>query len=514
MFSSAELISFVFANDNDTYYGDDLLKLNLNQYLWRELHESYKSVYFLSAEDDFFAVRTYGDQSCRPFSYRGGFFSKNKQQKFGNWMLQELCSRPGDAAAFVCPLEDFCRIMSDKQWSAELRNIGVAPRRSGTIVLTASATVERTRELLLSSPVFEWLFETAVTDLRGGAQQDLYGVLQSRKTNSCIYLNSFTRKRLRDMLLHVVMRFPDRYRGSTELETMADYLYAWLNDPALQKRAPLLLTNVPTRYLLYRELYGQLCDEQIWNKLERLYGCHDREDTLYRTELRLNAPPVLRDRRSYAGKCVMLQLPRWVCADPCEGEELEAVLKNIHKQVSAPKNRKENPELMAAADKFLQLLGTVWTDDIYSYKLLMRALEFCVCRIYLDPDDKEFEDALKLIDTLEEGFTVTENCFALQRNLDICCKNGSGGPLYEKEISQLRSKVMVFESMRDKYMDLVNASILQLTIPDVSEDFAKLSTQLKEEIEKTEVQRKHQEIVYDDDFSFSPEDYMISLSSL
>ena len=78
----------------------------------------------------------------------------------------------------------------------------------------------------------------------------------------------------------------------------------------------------------------------------------------------------------------------------------------------------------------------------------------------------------------------------------------------------LKREYMVFESMRDKYMDIVNASILQLMIPDVSEDFAKLSTQLKEEIEKTDVQMTHQEIVYDDDFSFSPEDYMISLSSL
>ena len=58
MFSSKELLHLVFADETDTYYGDDLLKLELNQYLWLKLHESYQTVYFLGAAGKTFTIKT------------------------------------------------------------------------------------------------------------------------------------------------------------------------------------------------------------------------------------------------------------------------------------------------------------------------------------------------------------------------------------------------------------------------------------------------------------------------
>ena len=102
MFSSKELISFVFANENDIYYSEDLRKRNLNQYLWETLHENYETVYFLTAEDNRFRVRTFGDLSgdiaglekqAKPKLW--SFLGSSEQEKFSNWLLRQLCAKPG-----------------------------------------------------------------------------------------------------------------------------------------------------------------------------------------------------------------------------------------------------------------------------------------------------------------------------------------------------------------------------------------------------------------------------------
>ena len=67
MFSSNDLTHLVFANETDTYYRDDLLKLDLHQYLWLDLHEKYSAVYFLTLSESTFSIKTYGDLKCKAY---------------------------------------------------------------------------------------------------------------------------------------------------------------------------------------------------------------------------------------------------------------------------------------------------------------------------------------------------------------------------------------------------------------------------------------------------------------
>ena len=93
MFSPTELISLVFANKDDLYFGDDLLKLNLNQHLWKELHKTYQTVYFLSAAEKAFTVRTFGDIHGTPYTPKYSLFS-SEQSKFSGWLMRQLRVKP------------------------------------------------------------------------------------------------------------------------------------------------------------------------------------------------------------------------------------------------------------------------------------------------------------------------------------------------------------------------------------------------------------------------------------
>ena len=90
MFSSSDLISFVFANENDTYYRDDLLKLNQDQQLWHLLHESFDTVYFLRNTENQLQVYSFGDSKGGPCPVFKDKIFTSAEEQLGNWMLRQL----------------------------------------------------------------------------------------------------------------------------------------------------------------------------------------------------------------------------------------------------------------------------------------------------------------------------------------------------------------------------------------------------------------------------------------
>lgn len=517
MFSSKELISFVFANENDIYYGEDLLKLNLNQYLWTKLHESYETVYFLSAAENSFNVRSFGDSTC--IAYDSGkksitkllsFIGSTEQDKLGAWMLRQLRAKPNQAVAFVCPLEDFCTVLADDRWTTVLQSIAEEKKRSGIFVLTAPATSERTKDLLLNSPVFDRLGETAVTDLRGGELRELYGPIKRNKWDSCLFLNTFPRERVRSLLLHLAMEYPDRCQSCQELDTLADYLTGYLHDPQSQQEEPLLTSNLPAGYLLYRELYEQLASESVWNRLAKQSA---KAFPKHSSASLCREAPVLRDLKCYAGKCMMLRLPKWVREQDGEGRRADKILENIQREVSAPKNRPENKEITAAAEEFLSQLDAVNADDLDTYLQLLQAIEFCAGRVYAEPGREETGRVLAIIEKLRSGISISGACFTMRRDLKLYQSQAAPGSLQSAKLLRMNKQLATLEELRKRYVDLVNASILELTMPASTTHIMDQLEELKQEVEECEEQIPQiqdlplGEDEFGDDFSFRPEDY-------
>ncbi len=521
MFSPSELLSFVFANENDVYYGEDLLKLNLNQYLWRKLHENYETVYFLHASDNGFSVKSFGDLSCKPYDPgpRSFFGLAKKQNNLGAWIQRQLCANPSHAVAFVCPMKDFCAVLEDDRWTSVLQNIATAQRRTGIFVLTASATAEHTQKLLLHSPVFDRLHETAVTDVRGGQIQELYGPIKRRKWDSCLFLNTFTWDRVRNLLLHIAMEQPSRCISCKQLDSLAEYLTDYLNDPRLQRAQPLFGGLLPSSYLLYRDLYEQLRDERVWSRLVQQSGLDAQSRQHGRildhsTEV-CHGTPVLRDLKCYAGKCMMLRLPGWFHEYNADDTRVLRTLESIQCEVSAPKNRPENQQIVSAVEEFLKLVDKVYVGDIETYKQILFAVEFCVKWVYAEPESKHYSNILKIIENLQNHITNSSTRFALCRDLTYN-QHYYAGSLHDRKLSQIERECEKYEKICKLQLDLIHASILELTMPSSASNIMDQLDRLTQGVLDCQeqpadvVETTSQEDGIEEDFTLRPEDYVFN----
>lgn len=512
MFSTNELISFVFANNNDLYFGSDLLTLDLNQHLWMTLHDRYKTVYFLKAAGEAFSVTTYGDLSGEPFKpdsgrlhtwLRNRFSAETPQDQFANWLLAQLCKPQGEAVAFVCPLEDFCYTLSLPSWTPLLTRIANAVGRTGSFVLTADAIPERTRDLLLSCPVFETLRDTAVMNLRSGGQRELYDSLfRSKQEGQCLFLNAFTYERLRSLLLHLCIRIPDRFDDLEAIDQLTYYLHTYLHDPNRQLTEPLEDFGIPAACMSYRELYDLLARPSIWRRL------HDRASCFVQTgrlpELHFQEAPVHRDRNSYAGVCMTLRLPQWL--NRSASEDLPAIyrtLLRIRKQVCAPKNQTENETVCGAAAKFLNQLDSVAAGDVETYKLILDAVAFCVDWAYLSPDADESTRVNQILDSWSTCIPMSQQCFQSQRNLSLQTAQSDAGmsAVYRTRLIQAQNTFKLQRKNKEEFLGMIRAAIVELdlirTIP--------ITNNIVEQM--AQMQRSRAESYADDAFEFTMEDY-------
>ena len=486
MFSSKELISFVFSNENDTYYGDDLIKRDLNHYLWERLHAGFDAVYFLSAGDGTFSIRSYGDLRCN--TYTPGkkkllsiFSGSTEQSEQGSWIQKQLRAKSGETAAFVCPLEDFCTVLSDSRWDESLEAMAEDPKRTGIFVLTASATAERTSRLLLESPVFDKLHETAVTDLRGCALRDLYGSLKKRKWDNCLFLNSFSWERIRGLLLHLVMEDADRYTACANLDSMTEYLYALFHDPQFADTQPLFHSDFPADYLMYARVYEQLQSLRSWQVLENQSAAFARQDQRPRRKDG-SGVPVLRDRNSYAGRCMKIRLPGWLLRDEAAAPRASELLQSIRDQVSVPKNRLENGELAAAAEELLNQLDAVHDGDGDTFCQVLSALKFCVSHVYADPQAEETAGILEVIRKQKQAVDICGMYFAVQRDLKLYQAHPVQGSLQSVTLQQMRAKLETLEKIRIRYIDLIHSMEIALTMPASAANIQGMLEELEQEI--------------------------------
>lgn len=511
MFSSEELISFVFANESDIYYGDDLLKLNLDQLLWKRLHENYETVYFLRAQEGLFQVRTFGDRTANPDWKKNAvkLWGKSDYVKQGSWLQRQLRATH-QRAAFVCSLEDFCTVLDNDRWEETLREIASAKKRSGKIVLTVPVTAEHSCGYLLHSRVFDWLGEKAVTDARGGSLRPLYSQIKSGKGKDCMFLNVFTWERIRDLLVHITMEHPDRCCDASELEALAKTLAGGLNDPGMGPTEIFPESDGPLCYLRCRDLYARLQDDQVWEKLLRWKDACEVSSP-ERPELL-----ILRDKKGFAGKCTLLSLPKWLRERQDDGPWAAAMLDKIKKAVAVPKNRPENPEVVALIVRYLDQLNAFSVDDAQTYKWLLKTIEFCTQWLYIDAEGEEFDEFQKIMECLDACIATSNQCYMLQRNLSVYqsqnqCGSLTQKKLTQKKLAQMKENLEVSSRMCREFQDIADSSILEFSMPRGTGDHDRLLEKLQTVVNMKEKATAEQEAKNDgDEYIFIKEDYDVS----
>ncbi len=497
MFSPTERLHLVFAHDDDLYYDENLLKLNLNQYLWLKLHESgYQTVYFLHRDKDGFRVGTYGDLQAQP--YAPTWFLQLFQTEalnFGEWMLSQLRGRSTQRAAFVCPMDTFCAVAGEEPWAGVLRKLARAGKWSGILVLTAPVEVEKTRELLLGSSVFGALGDPAIRNLRAGPLCPLYRTLAEDKPSGVVYLNGYTRERLRALLLHVMMDNSSEsfFADDGKLDRMAEYLTQYLNNAWLQREKPLFGACKCKEYPKYCELYQCLQERTAWQRLEdaaetaaqqgglkaylRVIGCQ------YRGPSDVAVFP-MREGHTAAGRCVSLWPPERVDRNVKDGTESAfQIAHEIAQTLLAPWNRSDNGKITADMEDFRNRLSSaLGNEDYETYRRILKAIRFCAQRLQTPADSEEEESVLVLDNSLRALIENSEDYFEADRRLKRYSYQGASQHLAGAQLQQLREMTDAARLRLNRLEELVMGAIVKVDLTASAKEVTELASGLQNQL--------------------------------
>ena len=492
MFSAKGPVCLTFGDENDCYYTEDLLQLDLQQYLWMRLHsENYAAVYFLRKKNDDFEITTFGDTDRQLPT--NGFLWKNTTniltaQKFWEQMLK--WTRQG--AAVVCPLNDFCQVA---EHAGILRRPSEELNRKGIFVLTASIYAEQNAKSLLQSSAFseERLNFKPLLEVRRASEQGLYESLSER--NCCVFLNTPTRENLRPILQRILLEHPSRMAACPDLNRMADQLARCLREPAPgQSLKKLRALGSPVRYASFRDIYRCLQDQTEWNDLLAVSKQEPLREEAHAAE------NILREPGGWAARCLALRMPQEAALDAMLRNYAEEGLKQIHRLAASPRNRMENPRIIAAVTHFLAEASTAWNAwDWDTYSRVLYAIGVCLGKVSTKENGEESDAILKIVEMLNMNIDLSgqhyQNKQALwdgEKTLDLnshisqmylqklrCCVE-----LEEKQLRIYGSRIPEVVLSFSLHSTLLSASALNQELEQKLEEMTKEVHHLKEIVEE------------------------------
>ncbi len=489
MFSSDSFIQLAFANENDTYYCENLMKLNLQQYLWRELHRNdYQAVYFLRKKDERLIAESFGDHGIVPFSGQSGGFFKvliPYEKQFVSWMKARLTDKE-QKAAFVCSLSDFCEIFQTKPWKNELQQLSGLSGRKGTIVLTVPPVVEHSRRKLLCSPVFEMLQDPVILNVRQGNIRNLYSSLKNGKAESCEFLNTFTRDRLRSMLLHAAMEKEEFYEDAL-LDLMADYLAQLLHNRQLQWKCSPFHPDFHSDTATFTELYYQLRDPKVWKRLLDTMQQIQEAGSIstyvraqgadYRQDDGMGTTRISHQKGSFACNCMALRPQKLSDPDDALKRSPEEMLMEICYELSVHQNKEENAQVTQFISECLKDLGNVChKGDGGTYQRVLYAIHFGVQCLYAPEQDTE--EIKKILGALNHYIRLSESTFDARCNYERMSEKAASG-LGESILLHLRTQYLAQKKALATFDSGIESRLLHYSAGQQSVDnFQEIASEL------------------------------------
>lgn len=498
MFSAKGPVCLTFGDENDCYYTEDLLQLDLQQYLWMCLHsENYAAVYFLRKKNDDFEITTFGDTDRQLPT--NGFLWKNTTniltaQRFWEQMLK--WTRQG--AAVVCPLNDFCQVV---EHAGMLRRPSEELNRKGIFVLTASIYAEQNAKSLLQSSAFseERLNFKPLLEVRCASEQGLYESLSER--NCCVFLNTPMRENLRPILQRILLEHPDRMAACPDLNRMADQLACCLREPAPgQGLKKLCALGSPVRYASFRDIYRCLQDLTEWNDLLAISKQEPLREEAHAAENILRAPD------GWAARCLALRMPKEAALDTMLRNYAEEGLKQIRRLAASPRNRMENPEVTREISRFLaEIPKAESSGDGNSRCWLIYSIAVCLPRVCAEQEG-ETQALLKVVEILKCVYEILGQYSAAKRDLRMYSYSVGGTSTEETlpvdtvlsiqklQLQKLQAAVLATEDTLKRCIDLAYGAVINLSnwnyhqLQDVLQSVQNLEQDLVKQEQKAEAE--------------------------
>jgi hypothetical protein len=446
LFESNELVHFVFADDGDLYYRESLLQLDMNQYLWFGLKETgYNNIFFLNAADNFesFEMKTFDESSSEIFKPKWLSMYSTVTQ-FQRWMSGQL----KDRAAIVCPLADFCRMFEKEEWQASIKELANTSKRTGILVLTAPRYLEDTRDFLLSSSVFEASSDgkclcPAIDAMRKSKDCNMYAELKNSMGDRFVFLNTFTKDNIKNLLTHVLIEQNEigRIRQGLGLDALTGYLNYYLNCPGMRQKEPLFDIDETSADLSFRALYkkinsgdvirklfartaGVLSEGGIQEVLERRYGKMEQSEVqIFRKD-------------ELICRCMRLQLPSGI-EKTKEQEKSQRTLYLVKNLLQSPRNCVENENVKNSLKTFLDMTREANDERDYgTYRRALDSVKFCVQWLYVEKGTEKEKEICRILGELEKNYIeLSREYFSAVHSANIFAR------LYDKNDTSVAGRI-------------------------------------------------------------------------
>ena len=301
-FDSKEgLIHFLFAEEDD-YYLDCLLKLDLTHFIYYNLRkQNYDGIYFLKQEN---TIRTFlgskeeisvycmDQKSADAFpvdaGYLGGMIYKaDKTQRnhrlYGMRGKKEailiriqMLMKKDQKYAFVIPLSMMQTLLWTEAFRDTLRNKVNGKSDNCMIVLAASKAAEDSfGELCALAEADDLLFKEIADILRSREKLSFYQNMNLKYGNRMQVWNQMDQNSISNMLRRMLME--GSFRGDrTRWKNCADLLYIYASDQEMQAELRPFMER-ESEYSL-SAMRRSLDSDKTWNKINRLLAAEPKEE--------------------------------------------------------------------------------------------------------------------------------------------------------------------------------------------------------------------------------------------
>lgn len=295
-FDSKEgLIHFLFAEDDD-YYLDCLLKLDLTHFIYYKLKkQNYDGIYFLKQENtvktflglgskEEISVYCIDQRSADAFpvdaGYLGGTIYKNEKVQKNHKLYcirgkkESIVSRiqmlmeQKEKYAFILPISMIQNLLCTGTFRESLRNAVNEKKGNCMIALVASKSAEDSfGELRSLAEKYPFLFKEVADILKSKEKVSFYQTMNLKYGNRMQVWNQMDQKSVSNMLRRMIVE--GSFRGNLDnWKVYADLLYVYTRDPEIQRELKPFMEKGSV-YLL-QAMRKSLDSDKTWDKINRL----------------------------------------------------------------------------------------------------------------------------------------------------------------------------------------------------------------------------------------------------
>ncbi len=463
MFSQTALLQYVFANELDDYFWGYVFRTKLNKLIFFELHDKYEAVYFVNDENKEPRVSRYGRSDNDDFRLKKGIFKSAASQQLSKWMVDLVKRR---SVAVVFRLESFCELFDcDEKCLNDLAKLSQSGKFKGSIILLCSHNSDKNLRCFINSSVFDYLHENAVCSLRTeNAMENIYSILRSNKQEACVFLNSYDRERLKDMVTMSLVEKKSHYPGEQQLKSIVDYLTLYLNDPVVRMREHRIFKDgfsfiCPP----YKELYLQIRRDDVWKDLCRRSVDYFKNNPEKADEHAIDAAAgkfhFTYDDDSIKTKCMKLCAPAAIY-DIYEDKTIED-MSEIYEKLSRPCNRPINTVISDEINDLLTRLDNARNrSDVKTCSWIISTILFFIN--YLHSNDSELGNVKILIEFINSYVKLSETYFVLNKSYD------PSNPYSEAQKQQIDFTAMKLRSC-DEIFEVKKANLIGTDLNEILE---------------------------------------------